>query len=145
MKIIDKKYGRTALDSAIVFGRLDEALRLIKTCDDINHADNLGYTYLHFAAQVENPEIVAALLERGADVHLKTLTEQTALRVAIMGSTGYPLKHRIAVVESLLKHGAIVNDGFRGPSLKEIAENMKIQEIIDLLDRAIESENANRE
>ena len=66
------KSGRTELTHCISDPWKSEeaqkrALELINSGADPEQADNMGFTYLHFAAQFEEPVIVKALLENGAD------------------------------------------------------------------------------
>ena len=49
---------------------------------DVNTADHAGLTRLHSAAAVADAEMIALLLERGADPTLKTVGGQTALSLA---------------------------------------------------------------
>lgn len=60
------------------------AVRLIDSGQfDVNMQNGEGYTLLHFAAGDGNLAMVEALLERGADPHVKTSLGQTALDRAI--------------------------------------------------------------
>ncbi len=74
MKIIDKFYGRTELAYAIINEDITMALRLIEICDDINQTDKRKYAYLHFAAQIKLPEVIDALISKGAIIDARTST-----------------------------------------------------------------------
>lgn len=133
MKIIDKFYGRTELAYAIVNEDITTALSLIEICDDINQSDKRKYTYLHFASQMELPEIADALILKGAIIDARTFTGSTPLRMAVVRCKAYPLERSIKVIKSLLKHGANPNDVVNGISIRQLAIETGVSEIIQLL------------
>lgn len=133
MKITDDFYGRTALAYAIVNENIKEALRLLEVCDDVNQADKRKYTYLHFAAQMELPEIVDALIQKGANIDPRTVSGGTPLRIAVVRCKVYTLERSIKVISSLLEHGADSNDSVHGITIKQLAKETNIPEVIDLL------------
>ena len=133
MKIIDKLYGRTELMYAIVNEDIAKALRLIKICDDIDQADKRKYTYLHFAAQMELPEVVDALILKGATIDARTSTGGTPLRMAVARCKAYPLDRSIKVIKSLLKYGANPDDVVNGVSIRQLAIETGMSEMIHLL------------
>ncbi len=137
MKIIDELYGRTELAYAIVNENVKEALRLLELCDDINQADKRGYTYLHFAAQMELPEVVNALIQKGAAIDPRTVSGGTPLRAAVVRCKAYPLERSIKVINSFLAHGADPNDCVHGITIKQLADETQIPEIIALLSRDV--------
>ncbi|WP_433521670.1 ankyrin repeat domain-containing protein [Nocardia pseudovaccinii] len=61
------EFGRTALHYAAADADLDAVRRLLGT-EDVNARDNHDWTPLHFAAQAGAPELVALLLDAGADI-----------------------------------------------------------------------------
>lgn len=67
---------------------------------NVNARNESGFTPLIHAAQNGNEEMVALLLEHGADVHAKTETGKTALDMAI------EYEHR-GVRELLVARGAM--------------------------------------
>ena len=133
MKIIDKYYGRTELAYAIVNEDIAKALQLIKICDDIDQADKQKYTYLHFAAQMELPEVVDALIQRGATIDARKSTGGTPLRMAVVRCKAYPLERSMSVIKSLLKHGANPDDVVNGISIRQLANDTGVPEIIELM------------
>ena len=133
MKIIDEIYGRTSLAYAIIHEDVNDALQLIKICDDINQVDKRKYSYLHFAAQMELPEVVDALIQKGADVNAKTISGGTPLRIAIVRCSAYETWRSVKVVKSLLDHGANVNDVVNGITIQELAIDSKVPEIKELI------------
>lgn len=134
MKIIDKFYGRTELAYAIVNEDVTMALSLIEICDDINQTDKRKYTYLHFAAQMELPEVIDALISKGAIIDARTSTGGTPLRMAVVRCKAYPLDRSIKAIKSLLKHGANPEDVVNGVSIRQLAIETGVSEIIQLLD-----------
>ncbi|MDE6054034.1 MAG: ankyrin repeat domain-containing protein [Lachnospiraceae bacterium] len=59
-------YGRTILTHYISGEQTEQAIKMIKNADiDYNLPDKGGYTYLHFAAQREQPDIVKDYWTKG--------------------------------------------------------------------------------
>ena len=133
MKIIDKFYGRTELAYAIVNEDITTALELIEICDDINQADKRKYTYLHFAAQMELPEVIDALISKDATIDARTFTGGTPLRMAVVRCKAYPLDRSIKVIKSLLRHGANPDEVVNDISIRQLAIETGVSEIIQLL------------
>ena len=133
MKIIDKFFGRTELAYAIVSEDITTALSLIEICDDINQTDKRKYTYLHFAAQMELFEVIDALISKGATIDARTSTGGTPLRMAVVRCKAYPLGRSIKVIKSLLKHGANPDDVVNDISIRQLAIETGVSEIIQLL------------
>ena len=132
MKIVDKIYDRTELAYTIVNEDIEKALRLIEICDDVNQTDKRKYTYLHFAAQMELPEVIDALIQKGATIDARTVTGGTPLRMAVVRCKAYPLNRSIRVIKSLLQYGADSDDVVNGISIKQLAYETGISEIVEL-------------
>ena len=132
MKIVDKIYDRTELAYAIVNEDIEKALRLIEICDDVNQTDKRKYTYLHFAAQMELPEVIDALIQKGATIDARTVTGGTPLRIAVVRCKAYPLNRSIRVIKSLLQYGADSDDVVNGISIKQLAYETGTSEIVEL-------------
>ena len=132
MKIVDKIYDRTELAYTIVNEDIEKALRLIEICDDVNQTDKRKYTYLHFAAQMELPEVIDALIQKGATIDARTVTGGTPLRIAVVRCKAYPLNRSIRVIKSLLQYGADSDDVVNGISIKQLAYETGTSEIVEL-------------
>ena len=132
MRIVDKIYDRTELAYVIVNEDIEKALRLIEICDDVNQTDKRKYTYLHFAAQMELPEVIDALIQKGATIDARTVTGGTPLRMAVVRCKAYPLNRSIRVIKSLLQYGADSDDVVNGISIKQLAYETGISEIVEL-------------
>ena len=57
------------LTLAIVNGDLEHAMKFTKSVEDVNVIDPHGYSALHYAINQNYPEIVKALMHKGADPH----------------------------------------------------------------------------
>ena len=132
MRIVDKIYDRIELAYVIVNEDIEKALRLIEICDDVNQTDKRKYTYLHFAAQMELPEVIDALIQKGATIDARTVTGGTPLRMAVVRCKAYPLNRSIRVIKSLLQYGADSDDVVNGISIKQLAYETGISEIVEL-------------
>ena len=82
MNLICDDVGRTKLTYAILLHRTKEALRLLKKCSDVNYKDKRGYSYLDYAAQKGEIEVMRKLLERGANPNTDDRAIVSALAVA---------------------------------------------------------------
>ncbi len=80
----------------------DSVLELVDAGADVNTADGLGGTPLHWAATVASQESVAALLSAGADINAKDENDWTPLELAIFFG-------RAETVQVLWLAGAEVN------------------------------------
>lgn len=136
------KHGRTELTRYINDTRINDeakeiermALELINSNIDLEQADNMGFTYLHFAAQIENPVIVKALLENGANANAETWTGTSALQLAVVRCKNYDLKRSYEVIKLLLEAGADPDKKSRdGFSVRDLAMDWDIPEIEDLV------------
>lgn len=135
MEIINE-FGRTKLHRDILFE--DDDITVIETineCDDINQVDNMGYSYLHFAAENVRPKIVKALLIKGAEVNMKHSGGSIPLRKALGSSGCYPKERLVETVKVLIEYGADINDIRYNLSLRELAEDRKNEELIDLFNQ----------
>lgn len=94
--------GRTPLHRAVAAGATDCALWLLdQSTEAMDRKDRQGETPLMRAAWLGNQVLVEALLERGANVGLASLTGGTALHHAYGGG-----KASASLRESLVKSGA---------------------------------------
>jgi ankyrin repeat protein len=92
----------TALSAASYYGHREVVDLLLGQGADINKADEeSGRTPLHRAIIGEEPEIAAGLIERGADVNLRTKAGASALMFAV--AIGHP-----ALISTLVEKGAVV-------------------------------------
>lgn len=135
MKELKKdRYGRTELTYYIINKKTTRAMNMIKNADiDFNEPDIGGYTYLHFAAQNEQPEIVKALLEKGAKVDRATRNGGTSLWIAVSEAKCHPIEHVMKVIKLLLDAGADPNEVVNEIPLKKIAHDVNIPQIIELI------------
>lgn len=110
------------------------ALELINSGVDLEQADNMGFTYLHFAAQFEDPVIVKALLENGANANAETLMGASALQFAVVRCKNYDPKRSYEVIRLLLEAGADPDKKSRdGFSVRDLAKDFDIPEIEELV------------
>lgn len=128
------QYGRTILTHYISGEQIEQAIKMIQNADiDYNQPDKGGYTYLHFAAQREQPDIVKALLDKGAKVDLKTRNGITPLRMAVSRVKNYPIERSVEVIKLLLDAGADPNETANGVALKKLAYDTNIPQVIELI------------
>lgn len=80
--------GRTLLMEAVLEKRLDLVTLLLNHGASTKPHDLEGWTALHFAAQAHLPEIVQALLDKGAEVDAKDNQAETPLFKALSGFRG---------------------------------------------------------
>lgn len=96
------RLNRDELFYCIVDGKEEEALRLLAQTEDVNRQDKNVYSYLHIAVQEGRNRIVAALLERGAEVDIRDQFGKTPLMVAV-----FSYKHNgRSCIDLLLEYGA---------------------------------------
>ncbi|ESN98931.1 hypothetical protein HELRODRAFT_135312, partial [Helobdella robusta] len=74
--------GRYPLHCACIEGQAGFAIELLDKGVNVNSANENGYTALHYSAMWSQLDCLKVLLNKGADVNLKTLNEETAYDVA---------------------------------------------------------------
>lgn len=102
--------GRIDVHYAALEGRLADVEAGILAGDNINLADEEGFTPLHFAAQGGHARIVGALLAAGAHIEARNAFGNTPLWIAVM----HTCDGDGAAVTALLEAGA---DADRLPAL----------------------------
>lgn len=124
--------GYTALMHAARDGALASVKILVTSGADVNHKGNdygLALTPLHLAAIGNDVEAASYLIDKGANIDVQGVTDQTPLSWALIEGS-----RESALI--LLKAGAdwqIGPDG--GPDLRELAERMGWSEIVELMSR----------
>lgn len=78
-------FGLTAVTAVVTYNDLESVNAVLKKTKNINTVDDMGISALMWAAYNEhdNPEIMQALLNKGADVNIKAKNGDTALAWAI--------------------------------------------------------------
>ena len=111
-----------------------KALELIRSDIDLEQADGMGFTYLHFAAQFENPIIVKALLENGANANAETLLGASSLQFAVARCKNYAPERSYEVIKLLLEAGADPDkksrDGYSVRDLAKVTGRLEIEELV---------------
>ncbi len=111
-----------------------KALELIRSDIDLEQADSMGFTYLHFAAQFENPAIVKALLENGANANAETLLGASSLQLAVARCKNYAVERSCEVIKLLLEADADPDKKSRdGDSVRDLSKHFGIPEIEELV------------
>ena len=111
-------------------GHLDNIKMLLKNGADIKQLEFIdGFSVLHFAATLSNPDIVAYLISQGMTVNMTTKTGKTPLICACLNGG------RLDNIKTLFEHGAdikqiTVNDGW---SALHFAARDSSPEIIEYL------------
>jgi ankyrin repeat protein len=103
VKLLLSKGGKITLAAAGCIGDPAEVQRLIQEGADVNANGFLDSKPLMAAIRGGNLDIIKMLLEKGADVHIRSLTGETALMMAVSA------KDQPDVVKLLLEKGADVN------------------------------------
>ena len=112
-------YGRTELSYAIIDHKIQEALLLLKQDMDVNDSDNGGHSYLFFAAQECEIEVVDALLKLGADPNIETLS------AVLFASQKYSVDQAYQIVKLLLAAGANPDHkNRRGVSIRQLSKRL---------------------
>ncbi|MCG4658802.1 ankyrin repeat domain-containing protein [Flavonifractor plautii] len=118
-------YGRTELSYAIIDHKIQEALLLLKQDMDVNDSDNGGHSYLFFAAQECEIEVVDALLKLGADPNIETLSGVTPLSAVLFASQKYSVDQAYQIVKLLLAAGANPDHkNRRGVSIRQLSKRL---------------------
>eukprot|EP01102_Stenamoeba_stenopodia_P020552 TRINITY_DN8058_c0_g1_i2.p1 TRINITY_DN8058_c0_g1~~TRINITY_DN8058_c0_g1_i2.p1 ORF type:complete len:511 (+),score=88.21 TRINITY_DN8058_c0_g1_i2:648-2180(+) len=95
---------------------------------DINHETKKGESVLHYACLSGNPDAaIQTLIEFGAKLHIENKRGNTPLHMAI-------LKKHTSVVKLMLAHGADPNLATKAGSAYELAKNMKITPIVEVIE-----------
>ncbi|MDE6054033.1 MAG: hypothetical protein K2G55_09775 [Lachnospiraceae bacterium] len=74
-------------------------------------------------------------MDKGAKVDLKTRNGITPLRMAISRVKNYPIERSVEVIKLLLDAGADPNETVNGITLKKLASDTNIPQVIDLICR----------
>lgn len=94
---------RMPMHDAAETGSVEEVVRLIQEdADRVNAPDEAGVTPLHLAVAYNGPDVIEALLTRGADISAKADTGQTVIHAAC-------IQGRIEVLRLLLSSGSDVH------------------------------------
>jgi hypothetical protein len=97
-----------ALDQAMLDENEPLAIELVQQGASITALNEQGVTILHLASRATMPELVALLIEKGADVHARIPTGDTPIHwAARAGASDRPNAEATVVV--LLQHGADIN------------------------------------
>ena len=98
-----------------------------KIIKDINASDNLGWTFLHYAAARNNPDAIDFLVKHGADIELKNRESETALYLAT-------IMENIDAIKELVKLGANIDTrNSIGNHVLFIVEHLRNNEIKNIL------------
>ena len=81
---------------------------LIKSGADINNRDNLGQTPLHYAAFIDDIQVVIFLLKNGADINAKDNNEVSPLGYSVIMQRSL-VHENIGVFTTLIENGANIN------------------------------------
>lgn len=131
---IKDSFGRTELTHAILRHKTQRALQLVKECPDVNERDRGGYSYLYFAAQACEVEVVDALLKRGADPNIETVSGATPLEAALFASQPYSVEQAYQIVKLLLVAGANPDhQNQTGISIRRLSQSLAPGKISDYL------------
>ena len=142
---------------AILRNSYADVKALIESGEDVNQVfSTSGSRPIHFACSLGRTELVALLIESGADVHTKTEKGKTPFAIACrMGrcetvelllqhgvdpNIGYPLGdaiyfNRVEVVRKLLKIGVKVQQSGRlcPPKIKSLLNRLKLIHLVTIL------------
>ncbi|CDK30182.1 ankyrin repeat domain-containing protein [Candidatus Babela massiliensis] len=126
------KNGNTALINSIILGYDDISKMLIDNGADVNIKNKEGNTALMLAIIRNRLDIVKELIFHGADVNARGLENNTALMLAITFE-------RIPIIYTLIDHGAEINvANDEGLTPREIANQLKLDSIVELIDSKVE-------
>ena len=116
--IIDKKY-ESKINSQEHINALLEAINR-SSRDDVIYKNENKLTCLHLAVQINNADIVKALIEKGADVNAINDRGVTPLHLAIVK------KQPEEVIKTLIENGADYNVKEANFSAMELAKLMDV-------------------
>lgn len=116
--IIDKKY-ESKINSEEHINALLEAINR-SSKDDVTYVNENKLTCLHLAVQINNAEIVRALIEKGADVNAITDRGVTPLHLAIVK------KQPEDIIKVLIENGADYHIKEANFSAMELAKLMDV-------------------
>ena len=117
-----------SLHAVVAKGDIDAARKMVEQGADIEARDpGTGASVLHYAVMRGNPDILALLMGRGADVNSRTKNGTTPLHTAV-------LYNRYEVAELLINRGADVDaksaSGATPLALASAAKNRTIAELL---------------
>jgi len=131
------KDAASPLHNAAYLGNLEIVDRLIKKgAASVNEGNFRGQTPLHFACEKGHPEVVARLLDAGADIEAGDALGRTPLMVTSMS-------RNMEVVKILMKRGADINASLkRGPATYTVLSVSAMYGFKDLVDLLIDRDAA---
>lgn len=94
---VNQLTGWTGLHKAVDREDIAQIKWLLKHGTDINKADTLGRTPLHYAAQGGNTEIITLLLNAGADPDIKDVSNYKHTPACRAKEAGYMTEYRTAL------------------------------------------------
>ena len=129
---IDDDYMRMpALHRAAFLGQLHVIRYLVvERGAKVSYLDNDGYTALHVACSMNQPEAVELLLKHGADMYRANDSGLLPIHVAAIGNS-------IAVVRLLIQHGFnVLETGGLRDTARDVAESYGHLELIRILEES---------
>ena len=93
------------LHTLIKQNKMQELKDAINSASDLEAKDYLYFTPLHLACYHGLLEIVELLLEKGANVHSKSVYQHTPLQIATLSSS----RNCPSIISTLLKHSARID------------------------------------
>jgi ankyrin repeat protein len=123
----EKKISQDPIMEAIFEENSEELKKLVTSAHDrIQKKDALGFSYLHLAAGVGNPELIEILIAAGLSVNTKLGKKQsTPAHSAVSWS-------KVASLKVLLKHGADLNlTNADGKTPADLAMELRNPEVLE--------------
>jgi ankyrin repeat protein len=93
----------TKLNQAILDGKTDKAIELIRNGENVDQYSQRGFAPIHIAVANNNMEVIYALISAGADLNARTIDGTNSLGIAIKNGN-------MAIVDALLKNGAVIDE-----------------------------------
>lgn len=125
--------GQNLLQEAVLAKKPDIVEKMIALGSDVDHADDMSKTALHYAVQLGEQGIVSILLESGATVSAADSFGTQPLWTAVFGARG-----NYRVVEALLERGADpLHRNQSGRSPLDFATQIKDEELEKILRRRV--------